>query len=32
VFPGAPVQVGDPNAPPPGAPGKGGPPPADKKK
>jgi len=26
-FPGAPVQVGDPNAPPPGAPGKGGPPP-----
>jgi membrane fusion protein (multidrug efflux system) len=27
VFPGAPVQVGDPNAPPPGAPGKGGPPP-----
>ena len=24
-FPGAPVQVGDPNAPPPGAPGKGGP-------
>ena len=25
-FPGAPVQVGDPNAPPPGAPGKGGPP------
>jgi membrane fusion protein (multidrug efflux system) len=28
VFPGAPVQVGDPNAAPPGAPGKGGPPPA----
>src|SRR4051794_38908860 len=26
-FPGAPVQMGDPNAPPPGAPGKGGPPP-----
>jgi membrane fusion protein (multidrug efflux system) len=25
-FPGAPVQVGDPNAPPPGAPGKGPPP------
>jgi len=25
-FPGAPVQVGDPNAPPPGAPGKGAPP------
>jgi membrane fusion protein (multidrug efflux system) len=23
VFPGAPVQIGDPNAPPPGAPGKG---------
>jgi membrane fusion protein (multidrug efflux system) len=29
VFPGAPVQVGDPNAPPPGAPGKGAPPPAE---
>jgi membrane fusion protein (multidrug efflux system) len=32
VFPGATVQVGDPNAAPPGAPGKGGPPAqADKK-
>jgi membrane fusion protein (multidrug efflux system) len=31
VFPGAPVQVGDPNAPPPGAPGKGAPP-SEKKK
>lgn len=31
VFPGSPVQVGDPNAPPPGAPGKGPPPKADEK-
>jgi membrane fusion protein (multidrug efflux system) len=30
-FPGAPVQVGDPNAPPPGAPGKGPPPKAGEK-
>jgi membrane fusion protein (multidrug efflux system) len=29
VFPGAPVQVGDPNAPPPGAPGKGPSPPGE---
>jgi membrane fusion protein (multidrug efflux system) len=31
VFPGGPVQVGDPNAPPPGAPAAGGPPKVDAK-